>query len=50
MKYGTNLFPVYHMIVDFSKLYRIFHSLNKLAIKTFEISIIRICMDIEIKI
>lgn len=49
MKYGTNLFPVYHMIVDFSKLYRIFHSLNKLAIKTFEISI-RICMDIEIKI
>lgn len=50
MKYRTNLFPVYHMIADCSNMYQILHNLNRLVIRTFEILIIRICMDVEIKI
>lgn len=39
------------MIADCSNyVYHILHNLNEWAIKTFEILIIRICMDVEIKI
>lgn len=50
MEYRSNLFPVYHMIADCSNMYQILHNLNRWVIRTFEILIIRICMDVEIKI
>lgn len=35
------------MIADCSNMYQILHNLNVWVIRTFEILIIRICMDVE---